>query len=154
MIELRRTNSDNEAFRILIMELDNELTGNYMERQAFYDAFNIIENNQNVVVAYNNGNAVGCGCFKKFDDQSVEIKRMFVQKEFRCQKIASTILKELEKWAMESGFAITILETGSKQTEAIHLYQKSGYLVIENYGPYKDQPESICMLKKLHHQAW
>ena len=44
---------------------------------------------------------------------------------------------------------ITVLETGIHQQEAIHLYRKSGYLVIENYGPYKNMPESICMQKEI-----
>ena len=149
MIRLERTTSDNEDFRLLISELDKELRSRYEEKQAIYDQYNIIENNRNVVIAYKDEMPVGCGCFKKFDDRSVEIKRMFVKPEYRGQKIAASILQELENWAIEFNISGTILETGIKQHEAIHLYQKSGYIVVENYGPYKGLPESICMQKNL-----
>ena len=149
MIELKRTTSDNEGFRILIRELDKELRNNYDTVQAIYDQFNIIENNQNVIVAYGDGMPVGCGCFKKFGNHSVEIKRMFVKPGYRGQKIGASVLNELEKWAKELNNTSTILETGTKQIEAIQLYQKSGYIVIENYGPYKDLPDSVCMKKAL-----
>ena len=149
MVELKRTTSDNEGFRLLISELDKELQNNYGTVQTIYDQFNIIENNQNVVVAYGDGMPVGCGCFKKFGDDSVEIKRMFVKPGYRGQKIGASVLNELEKWAKELNNTSTILETGTKQIEAIQLYQKSGYIVIENYGPYKDLPDSVCMKKAL-----
>jgi putative acetyltransferase len=74
---------------------------------------------------------------------------MYVKPQHRGQKIAASILQELEKWAGELNNTTTVLETGIRQEEAIHLYRKSGYLVIENYGPYKDMPESICMQKEI-----
>ena len=149
MIILKRTDSDNEDFRLLIGELDKELRRRYDNQQAVYDKHNIIENNKNVLVAYKDEIAVGCGCFKKYNDQTVEIKRMFVKPGCRGQKIARLILDALEKWAIELNIFVTVLETGTKQAEAIHLYLKSGYIVVENYGPYKDLQESVCMQKNL-----
>lgn len=149
MIELKRTTSDNEDFRLLTGELDRDLWSRYHERQAIYDRYNLVENNQNVIVAYAGGKPVGCGCFKRFGDQSVEIKRMFVKPDYRGQKIAAAILSELEKWAMELNVISTVLETGTKQHEAIQLYRKSGYIVVDNYGPYKDLQNSVCMQKSL-----
>jgi GNAT superfamily N-acetyltransferase len=149
MMELKRTSSDNEDFRALVCELDKELWNIYDERQGIYDQHNIIENNRNVIVAYINNIAVGCGCFKKFDEQAVEIKRMYVKPEYRGQKIAASILDALEQWARELNIPATVLETGIKQLAAMHLYGKSGYIVVANYGPYKDMPESVCMHKQL-----
>ena len=149
MIRVERTTSDNEGFRLLIKYLDRDLLSRYEERQAVYDQYNIIENNSHVLVACHEDALVGCGCFKRFDDQSVEIKRMYVKPEYRGRGIASTILDSLEKWAAELNFRVSVLETGTKQIEAIQLYRKSGYIVIENYGPYKAMPESICMQKLL-----
>ena len=149
MMRLKRTDSSNEDFKLLIQDLDNDLLSRYEERQAAYDQYNIIENNPHVLVAYTDDVPVGCGCFKAFDDQSVEIKRMYVKPEYRRRGIAGLILDALEKWAAELHVAAAVLETGNKQTEAIRLYKKSGYIVIENYGPYRNMPESICMRKSL-----
>ena len=74
---------------------------------------------------------------------------MFVKPDYRGQKIAAAILSELEKWAMELNVISTVLETGTKQHEAIQLYRKSGYIVVDNYGPYKDLQNSVCMQKSL-----
>jgi GNAT superfamily N-acetyltransferase len=149
MVKLQRTTSDNEDFRSLIKELDKDLLGRYKDQQAVYDQHNIIESNRNVIVAYKDGEVVGCGCFKKFSEGTVEIKRMYVKPQHRGQKIAASILQELEKWASELNNTTAVLETGIRQEEAIHLYRKSGYLVIENYGPYKNMPESVCMQKEI-----
>ena len=48
------------------------------DEHEFYNQFNYVESLSNVVVLYINENAVGCGGFKKFNDNSVEIKRMYV----------------------------------------------------------------------------
>ena len=74
---------------------------------------------------------------------------MYVKPEYRGRGIAATILNSLEKWAAELNFPVSVLETGTQQIEAIQLYMKSGYVVMENYGPYKNMPESICMQKRL-----
>ena len=59
------------------------------------------------------------------------------------------ILISLEKWASELGYKKAILETGKGQPEAIALYQKAGYQIIENYGPYKGLDNSVCMGKNI-----
>jgi putative acetyltransferase len=79
----------------------------------------------------------------------MEIKRMYVLPDRRGHGIASTILNELELWTVELNFKKCLLETGIKQPEAIRLYQKNGYLVIRNYGPYENVESSICFMKKL-----
>lgn len=43
----------------------------------------------------------------------------------------------------------TVLETGSKQIEAINLYKSSGYEIIDNFEPYVGNTNSICMKKRL-----
>jgi putative acetyltransferase len=41
------------------------------------------------------------------------------------------------------------LETGQKQPEAIKLYQKAGYQIIPNFGPYVNAENSVCMEKTI-----
>ena len=149
-ITLKRTESSDPDFRSLIILLDNELNERYGElMQSTYDRYNHIIDIDTVLIAYRDGVAAGCGCFKKYDDTSAEIKRMFVQSLERGQGIAYQILSGLERWAKELGFTNTILETGDKQDEAIALYQKLGYLITPNYGQYSGMVTSICMKKEL-----
>ncbi len=149
MITLVRTNSTNTDFKHCVTELDRDLWNRYDDLQAEYDEHNILDYIETVVVAYQNDQSVGAACFKKFDDQSVEIKRMYVKPANRGQGIAYAILNELEDWAKELNFSFAILETGTKQPEAINLYKKLGYSITDNYPPYVGMEFSICMKKSL-----
>ena len=146
---LKRTNSDNPEFRSLINLLDQDLNNRYGLLQLAYDEHNQIDFIETVVIAYCDDTAVGCGCFKKFDNESMEIKRMFVNASQRGKGIASAIIKELEHWAIALGYHNAILETGTLQHEAIRLYQRLGYVITANYEPYIDMEFSICMKKTL-----
>ena len=146
---LKRTTADNEDFQVLVKELDHELWVELKEDQATYDQFNTVANIPTVVIAYNNDEPVACGCFKKFDEQTVEIKRMFVRKNHRGRGISKKILAELEEWATEQNYSYAVLETSIHFKAACNLYTSRYYEIISNYGPYADLPESVCMRKDL-----
>jgi len=150
MIQLLRTDSGNADFRRLVVSLDAYLREKDGEDHAFYNQFNKIDHIRHVVVAYADGKAAGCGAIKKYDEQSAEIKRMFVDPAFRGRGIAALILTELERWAAELNFSSCILETGKGQTEAVRLYRKANYQVIPNYGQYIGVDNSVCMKKELN----
>lgn len=149
MVKVIRTSSNNADFTKLIAELDKDLWKMNYSNQGEYDKHNIIENLSTVVIAYDLEKAIGCGCFKKFDDSSAEIKRMYVAPQSRGKGISRMILNELEEWAKEKNYFKTILETGPAQKEAIGLYKNSGYIETECYGPYIGLSDSICMAKIL-----
>jgi GNAT superfamily N-acetyltransferase len=147
MLKLVRTDAENEDFRSLVILLDKELLVRDGEDHYFFAQFNKLAGILGVVVAYLDDEPVGCGAFKQFSDTEAEIKRMFVKPESRGQRIAATILTELESWAAEQGYAACVLETGFKQPEAITLYKRSGYTEIPNYGQYAKVSASVCMRK-------
>lgn len=149
MITLKRTTSDDTDFQKLVKELDVELAIRDGDEHSFYAQFNKIDAIKHVVVAYENDEAVGCGAIKSFDENSMEIKRMFVPENKRSKGIASLVLKELELWASELGFPKCVLETGLKQPEAIRLYEKNGYSLIPNYGQYIGMDNSVCFEKEI-----
>ncbi len=149
MIQLQRTNSDNKDFQDLVKELDKDLKIRDGDDHAFFAQFNKIDSIKNVVVAYQNNEAIGCGAFKPYEGKTMEIKRMFVPPQHRGKGIASLILVELEKWCKELNYDTCILETGEKQHEAIGLYHKNNYKVISNFGQYTNVAASICFEKIL-----
>lgn len=149
MIRLVRTNSENPDFIKLVSDLDADLATRDGEDHAFYAQFNSIENLNQAVIAFDDDQAVGCGAIKAFENNVAEVKRMFTKPTCRGKGIATKILIELENWASELGFHSTILETGKRQPEAINLYLKNGYDIIDNYGQYKGVDNSVCFEKKL-----
>jgi len=148
-ITIKRTEASDPDFPLLVSQLNQELRERYGELQVVYDRYNEISNLDTVVIAYVDDVPSGCGCFKKVEYHTAEIKRMFVKAEERKQGIASMILNELEVWAKEDGYTEVILETANKQHEAIAFYKSSGYEVIPNYGPYVGMEASVCFGKKL-----
>jgi GNAT superfamily N-acetyltransferase len=150
VIVLRRTDSEDPAFRSLVSDLDADLAiRNGVDVHAFYAQFNGIDMIRHVVVAYDGPAAVGCGAVKPMEPGTMEIKRMYTRPEARGRGVASMILGELERWAFEMGNSRTVLETGLKQREAIHVYTKSGYVRTPNYGQYAGIENSICFEKRL-----
>jgi GNAT superfamily N-acetyltransferase len=149
MITLRRCTSDDAVFRALVAELDAELWRRYGELQATFVPHNKIDALDTVLVAAEGDRPVGCGCFKPFDEATVELKRMYVASDARGRGIAAQLLAGLEAWAHERGAATMILETGPNQPEAVALYEKAGYTRIARFGPYVQMPTSICMAKPL-----
>ena len=149
MINTIRTNSENPGFIDLVKLLDAELAQRDGKDHAFYAQFNKIDLIKYVVIALEDERPVSCGAMKELGDGIIEIKRMYSSENARGKGIASKILSELEKWAKELGYHKCVLETGSRQTEAIALYQKNGYSRIPNYGQYAGIENSLCFEKKL-----
>jgi GNAT superfamily N-acetyltransferase len=149
MIHLTRTTSDNPGFSALTDKLDDELCSIYNTKKEDFEEYNRIIGLKTVVLAYFNGDLVGCGCFKTFDKTAIELKRMYIEPAYRGLGVASAIVKELENWAQELGYTDVFLETGKGQPQAIQLYQKLGYQQIENFGDYAFWDNSVCMKKDL-----
>ncbi|MBW4632101.1 MAG: GNAT family N-acetyltransferase [Iphinoe sp. HA4291-MV1] len=102
------------------------------------------------VVARLDGQSIGCGAIRPFDEQGVaEVKRMFVIPAMRGRGISKQILTKLENTARSLGYTATILETGTRQPEAMALYEKAGYKHCYCWGKYINSSWSICYRKEL-----
>lgn len=146
---LKRTTTADESFQHLVSCLDHELWVELNEDQATYDQYNKVPDIKTAVTVYAEGEPVACGCFKEFDKQTIEIKRMFVQKAWRGKGLSKLVLSELERWAMEKGYRFAVLETSIHFDKAKQLYKTSGYKAVPNYPPYVGLAESVCMKKEL-----
>ncbi|MCL2543434.1 MAG: GNAT family N-acetyltransferase [Nocardioidaceae bacterium] len=81
--------------------------------------------------------------------RAVEVKRMYVVPEARGRGLARVVLAELESTAVAAGHDLVVLETGTKQPEAIALYLSSGYVEVPGFGHYVGSPLSRCFGKRL-----
>lgn len=147
--ELLRTNSTHPHFRQMVKALDEDLMLRNGETQNLYHQYNKTDHISHAIVIYADDLPVGCGCFKQYDQETVEMKRMFVLPGMRGRKLAARLLQELESWAKEEGYQKAILETGVRQVEAIRLYSNAGYQLIDNYDQYIGMEDSICYRKEL-----
>jgi GNAT superfamily N-acetyltransferase len=93
--------------------------------------------------------AVATGGLRRHDEESAEVKRMYVVESHRGRGYARTVLAELERYAVRAGYRRILLETGTAQPEAIALYLSSGYTPAPGFGHYRDSPLSRSFAKVL-----
>jgi putative acetyltransferase len=121
--------------------------------ESYYalDPASLGEPDVRLFVARRDGAAVGIAALVLGDDhgREAELKRMFVAPEARGAGVATALLAELEATAAELGVTRLVLETGPRQPDAIALYEKHGYAAIPNFGPYINDPLSLCFAKDL-----
>ena len=147
-MKIIRTNYLNSAFQELVSQLNEDLAQRDGKDHPLAQ-FNKISNLNYVVLVLLDNKPVGCGAVSNYNQTTMEVKRMYVTPSYRGQKIVECILSELENWTQELGFSKCILFMGVNQPEAMKLYTRNHFSVIENYGKLEDIPDSICLAKNL-----
>lgn len=151
-MEIRRENYEAFASQALVAALNAEL----LDR---YDGFDgsggpqvgadFEPPNGAFVVGWDGEEPVACGGVIRYDETTAEIRRMYVAPSARGRGLSRAVLAALEDEARELGYDFVRLETGDRQPEAIKLYVSSGFEPIPRYGPFVDDPRSVCFEKRL-----
>lgn len=141
---------DSKAALELIEELDSDLGSRYPEQWIHgLHPEDVGDPDLVFVIVYLEDKPVGCGALRPLDAEATEVKRMYVKPGCRGSGYARKLLEYLESTARSSGFKLIRLETGTKQPEAIGLYESSGYHAVPAYGEYVGNPFSVCYEKRL-----
>ena len=90
------------------------------------------------VLARLDGAAVGCGGFKRVDEATAVIKRVWTAPSARGLGVARRVLRTLEGAARDAGVRVLRLDTNRALTEARALYRKQGFAEIARFNdnPY------------------
>lgn len=93
------------------------------------------------LVARSGPDVVACGGLQAIDSSTAEIKRMWVDREWRGVGLGRRQLAVLEGTAADLGYRRVVLDTNSALTEAIALYESVGYHPTERYNenPYAER---------------
>lgn len=138
-----------EIARKLIHALCSEMSDRYGAPPSPFSPSEAAAPRTVFLLACRHGEPAGCGALRRFDDQTAEIKRMYIAPASRRQGIARRILVELEHHARAFGYRAIRLETGIRQPEAQRLYESLSYQRIPPFGPYVGNPTSVCYEKAL-----
>ena len=101
------------------------------------------------LLAWREGQAVGCGALRQHDAFSAELRRMFVTRGARRDGVARALLARLEAEAQALNYRRLVLETGARQQAAIALYSGCGWRRVAAYGNYIGDASSVCFGKAL-----
>ena len=121
-MKIEFVDAENADLLSLTHKLDEyyyEIVG---EVQRRYEKYNNPQLFACRAVAYMDGQAVGCGCWKALDVNTAEMKRIYVLPEFRRQGIASGLIRKLEQDAAEQGYSRAVLETARTTKDSESLY--------------------------------
>ena len=152
-MEIKKVNLTDQDFNRLIRILDNTLSNFNSDIQSTekneYHAFNSVSDLTDAFVAYSFEEAIGCVATKHYAPEVLEMKRLFVDPVARGGGIATKLVNKLESQAYSDGYKRIVVETGKNNSDAIRLYTKMNYQLIDNYPPYDGLSNSVCMSKNL-----
>ncbi|ANW22668.1 GNAT family N-acetyltransferase (plasmid) [Streptomyces clavuligerus] len=89
------------------------------------------------------GEPVAGGAFRRYDESTAELKRIWTHSAHRRRGLARRVVAELEREAGARGYRRIRLTTGPRQPEARGLYLSTGYTPLFDT---EADPESIGLL--------
>jgi len=99
-----------------------------------YPADEFIAPNGAFLLLLRDGVAIAGGAFKRFDDSTTELKRIWASSAHRRQGLARRVVTELEDESRRRGFTRSYLTTGPRQPEAVRLYLATGWTPLFDTG--------------------
>lgn len=148
-IKIMKISAYNESVEKLISKLDQYQLGLYTACQCNLESADVLNKSGAVIAgAFANEVLIGIGAVKFFDTYA-EIKRMFVEEDFRGTGVAEKILTTLETYAKEKGIVKINLETGNKHHAALRFYKRLGYCEVERFGNYIPNDVSVYFEKAI-----
>lgn len=85
-------------------------------------------------LAYYHEKLAGCIGLRKIDEQSCEMKRLYVRPQFRGKQIGNLLISTIIKDAKKIGYSYMLLDTLPFLKNAIHLYKNYGFYEIDSYN--------------------
>jgi GNAT superfamily N-acetyltransferase len=89
------------------------------------------------------------GAFRRFDEETAELKRIWTNSRHRRRGLARSLLAELETQIVTRGYRRIHLTTGSRQPEAEALYLATGYRRVDEDRPDRGEIHPIAFRKEL-----
>lgn len=148
-MELRFVSPQSKDYAMLAKKLDDYYIFLVGDVHLRYASLNNPKNMACIVVAYEDNTPVGCGCWKAVDEKTAEVKRIFVEPNYRRRGVASAIIDLLESHICASGYSQILLETARTTGDSKALYLSLGYREIDYYGSPAGAENCRCFLKEL-----
>lgn len=150
-LQFRWTDGNNPDFRrfwLITEQYYDRITGGRENRKQ-YVPYNLSSAVEHVLIVYHNETPVACAGLKKYSGKDAEIKRVWVEPGWRNHRIATLMMARIEEKAGALGYRRMILQTREIMKDAVGLYTKLGYHLIDNYPPYDRLDGAICFAKVL-----
>ncbi|MFB7127581.1 GNAT family N-acetyltransferase [Kitasatospora sp. NPDC056273] len=129
--EFRKASVDDPLVEPLLRELTHEYVTRYgpeaHQEMTRYPGEAFAEPHGVLLLLLEDGEPVAGGAYKRYDERTAEVKRMWTHSAHRRRGLARRVLAELERTAVAAGYTRFYLTTGPRQPEARNLYLAAGY---------------------------
>jgi len=104
---------------------------------------NYFENSGIFLAMFDDNEMICTGAIRQLDDETCELKRLWLLHEYHGQGLGHRMLQELLSIAKEMGYKRVWLQTDPEaQSRALNFYKQIGFYEIPRYG---DRTDDICM---------
>ena len=139
-----------DEFKRLIIEytkfLGRDLTFQNLDSELDDLAKKYCPPNGRIICAQVGEKIIGCVAYHKFDDERCEMKRLFVEENYRKFHAGSKLIEEILIAAKNDGCKEILLDTIKPLQSAIHLYKKFGFVETSPY--YENPMPDVIYMKK------
>lgn len=129
--EVRRVDPRDPVTAPMMAELTEEYLTRYGEgayaEMARYPAAEFSWPDGVLLLLFEHGEAVAGGAYRRYDERTAELKRIWTHSAHRRRGLARRVVEELERAAADAGYLRIYLTTGPRQPEAKSLYLVTGY---------------------------
>jgi GNAT superfamily N-acetyltransferase len=98
------------------------------------------------LVAEDDGVIIGTGAIRRIDDETAELRRMWLLEAYHGQGIGYRLIRELFAFARAADYRRVRLSTSAVQTRAIRFYTRLGFYAID---PYRDTDDEVFLERLL-----
>jgi ribosomal protein S18 acetylase RimI-like enzyme len=134
-----------QAVTSFLNEMVERVDANALITDPVDDAEGYVENGFFLVALDDHDRVVGCGALQQMEPGVGQIRRMWVNPVLRGRSIGRRLLAALEGAAAVAGFDVIRLEAYEGLSEAILLYETSGYQRVE---PEEGAPPDLRFYEK------
>ena len=151
-----RVSQDDPLAAPLLAELSTEYAQRYHgaadaihQWLSSYPAAEFADPGGALVIGLLDGRPVTGGAFRRFDDTTAELKRIWTDSGHRRRGLAKALLAELEADIAARGYTRIYLTTGDRQPEAERLYESAGYTRLPEPLPAEGEVYPVAFHKVL-----
>jgi GNAT superfamily N-acetyltransferase len=132
-LDVRLVAYTDPLVRPMLAELDREYSARYghslgdLRAEALRGAEEFGPPDGGLLLLLLDGAPVAGGAFRRLDERTAELKRIWTDSGHRRRGLARRVLAELEREIADRGYPRIYLTTGPRQPEAKALYLAAGY---------------------------
>ena len=140
--------------------MSSEIDAAYAMVEEYYEAMNVVardtreefarlyfEERAGIWLAWVEERVIGCIALRAMRQfaESSEVKRLYVQPEYRGRGIAAALHDALQSYARNAGYRWMYLDTADNMEAAIRFYEAQGY---KRCARYNENPQATIFMRK------